>query len=259
MLVTSQGSTLALPWARAVFHVLAHVEVGGPASCHDPRYVAEAAARFGAAEDRELGSDARALASLLGTHEALARAQALAWVFDTEGDVAAAQSRDLAELADADVRDARALAIARAAGEAPLEVLRAAAELELARVAAWRPSFDEAACADALATVAQACPELARFEVALVPALPRRGRVHTTRIFVGVPGTAGASPHHVAWQAAHEATVASLAATQPLAYAPLERAAILQLRDRARRAGLADSHAAWLASLDLRALGPLPA
>jgi hypothetical protein len=249
---------LAPAWTRAVFHVLAHLEVPVPASCAEGAYVAEAATRFGAAEERELGADARALASMLATHDLLARAQALAWVFEGEEDVARLRTRDLREFGDEDVRDATALAVARSAGEAAVEVLRASAELELARVTAWRPEVAPLELADALLRVQSACPELAGFDVALVPALPRRGRVRARSICVGTPGVAGATAPFVAWQAAHEATVATIAAARALPYVALERAAILRLRAGAARAGLVAEHAAWLGALDLRALGPVP-
>ena len=40
--------------------------------------------------------------------------------------------------------------------------------------------------------------------------------------------------------------------------APLERRALGLLRSRARRAGLVEAHARWLAHLDLRAIGAIP-
>lgn len=249
--------TLAPPWPCAVFHVLAHVGVGRvPASCHDLGYVAWAEARLGPAAARELGEDARLLAAKLGDHEDLARAQALAWVWRDTEQLARATERSLAELSEADVESAEALLIARTAG-AVVEILRAAAELELPDLA--RLSSPEGAVGEverALRAIASACPELVGASIDLVPALPRRGRVMGRRVFVGVPGIAGADAEHVAWQAAHEATVRAVAdALGPeTAFVDLERAAISTLETRARAAGLGVSHARWLAELDLSGL-----
>src|SRR4051812_8712443 len=97
----------ASAWAEAVFHVLAHVDVGRvPASCHDPQWIAWAEARFGPADERALGEDVRVIAGALATHDALARAQTLAWLWTEPSAVRAATRKDLADLGDADVADA---------------------------------------------------------------------------------------------------------------------------------------------------------
>jgi hypothetical protein len=145
--------------------------------------------------------------------------------------------------------------------------LRAAAELELPRLEALEAAPTAAAgraLADALAETARAAPWLPRVELARVRALPRRGRVHDALIFVGAPGVAGAELEHVAWQAAHEATVVEVErsprglAGPSATFEAVERTALGLLRSRARRAGLADAHARWLATLDLAALGAIP-
>jgi hypothetical protein len=246
--------------------VLAHVDVGGrlAASCHDPTWIAWAAEQLGPAAERPLAEDVGVLAAALSTHERLATVQALAWTFGDETQVEAARARELGELGAADVADATALATARSVGPAA-EILRAAAELELPLLTAMRASCIDAVALDIeLAEVSAAAPELARVTVALARPLPRRGRAWRGSIYVGTPGVAGAELAHVAWQAAHEATVleversATWLARQASSYAAVERTALGLLRSRARRVGLADAHGRWLTTLDLRALGPIP-
>jgi hypothetical protein len=236
------------------------------ASCHDAGYIAWAAARLGPATERALAEDARILERALARHDALARAQLLAWLWRDEAHVRDAAARELRDLRDADVADPAALGLLQGLG-APVEILRAAAELELphlakldaARAATAAPAAS--ALTAALAETARAAPWLLRMELATVRALPRRGRVHNALMFVGAPGVAGAELDHVAWQSAHEATVVEversprgLAGPSP-PFEVVERTALGLLRSRARRAGLADAHARWLATLDLSALG----
>lgn len=190
------------------------------------------------------------------THGQLARLQLLAFLFDTAERARAATDRDLADLGPDDVADADALRAGIACG-APAEILRAATELELDRVVSLSaPTSDEAALDRAFARIAPLAPELARFEVKTVRALGVRGRAYRTVILVGAPGIAGAEAEHVAWQAAHEAIVASVA--PPRSFVEVERHAIATLRSRARAAGLGDDHARWLGRFDLSAIGSIP-
>ncbi len=206
--------------------MLAHVDVGPiAASCFEPAWIRAAEARLGPARDRELGEDAKTLARLFGDHDALASAQAIAWRFETTEDVRAAAGKELFDPAT--------------------EVLRAAAELELEAIAAW--SFEPGEIPD-LALAPTTCT------IQAVRPLPRRGRAMDDRIFVGAPGIAGADPWHVAFQAAHEAIVL----VTPGDFVTRERNALALLRARARAAGLATEHAAWLATMNLDALGPIP-
>jgi hypothetical protein len=240
--------------------VLAHVEGGRlAASCHDPAYVAWAEARLGPIAERSLGEDARILASVCTTHDALARVQAVAWLFNGEDDASAVAMRDLATLADKDVVDPMALRAARAAGPAA-EVLRAAAELELPRIAALAPpEVDRVAVSRELAIVARVAPRLSSCRIALARALGLRGRVLGSSIVVGAPGAVpgGGCPDaaHAAWQAAHEATVLEVG---PLAFEDAERSAIDLLHRRARDAGLDAAHARWIARFDLHGVGGSP-
>lgn len=178
----------------------------------------------------------------------------VAWARDALGP---AEARTLAEDASvlALVRDHDAFArlqrlawIEDATDDPFTEVLRAAAELERPLLA----GLDHGACTfdDAL----RVAPELAGHEVLLCRALPVRGRVLGRSLVVGAPPIAGATEAHVGWQAAHEAIVASLEGE----HRDVERRAIARLRSRARAAGLGAEHARWLATLDLRALGPIP-
>jgi hypothetical protein len=239
--------------------VLAHVNVGAIASsCHSPAWIAWAAERLGAANERALAEDARTIASSARTHDDLARLQLLALLWNDEEGVRAATDRDLAQLRPEDVVDAIALRSAVSAG-ATAEVLRAATELELPLVATLpAPLLDDAALDDAFARVRPLAPEIARFEIRTVRALGVRGRAYPKKILVGTPGIAGADAVHIAWQAAHEAIVASISPAFPASFEDLERRAIGTLRARAKRGGLGDDHARWLSHFDLSALGAIP-
>ncbi|MBW2459905.1 MAG: hypothetical protein JRI68_35775, partial [Deltaproteobacteria bacterium] len=74
----------ARSWPDLVFHVLAHVADTAhlPASVFDPTYVQYAEGHLGPAAQRPLAEDAAVLGRVLPTHEELARAQLLAWLFD---------------------------------------------------------------------------------------------------------------------------------------------------------------------------------
>ena len=238
----------ASAWTEAVFHVLAHVDVGRvAASCHDARWIRHAEQHLGPARERKLAEDATVLANALATHELLARAQALAWVFPSADAARAAAAQDLADL-----ERSVALHVALAAG-ASAEVLRAAAELELAAIESL-PARPEASD-EILRDVVRAAPNLSRCEVSFARPLPSRGRAFGTSIVVGFPGVAGAESDFVAWQAAHEATVLEIGRGE---FADVERRALGLLRARARRTGLAHAHARWLSGVDLSALGPIP-
>ena len=250
----------ATPWARAVLHVLAHVDVGAvAASCHCPSWIAWAEERLGPAEERPLAEDARTLARVAGAHDVLARAHGVVWLFDGADDARAVAGKDLADLRDDEVRRPTALRLAREVALVS-EILRAAAELELPVLArAPIPDARDEALERELARVRAAAPALDAFAIALAPPLGLRGRVLEDEIVVGRPGFAGADAEHVAWQAAHEATVAEIVARgDPSRHDDVERAAIALLRSRARASGLAVEHARWLSRMDLSALGAIP-
>lgn len=240
-------------------------------------YVAWIREHLGPIEARTLAEDADVLRRAASDHDVVARAQALAWVFDDESAVRAASDHDLASLdpASAGVKSAAALSVAKSAGPFA-EVLRAAAELEmpLLRAAPW-PAIDDDAIARALAEVAPCSPRLARdaTQVFLARPLGVRGRIFHDAIFVGVPGVACPDAEHIAWQAAHEATVAEVIADaagsgsarhdedeagKSMSFVVTERRAIGLLRSRAGRSGLGAAHARWLSRFDLSGLGAVP-
>ncbi|MBX3219969.1 MAG: hypothetical protein KF795_05575 [Labilithrix sp.] len=242
-----------------MFHVLAHLEAPGlAASCYSPAWIAHAAAALGPIAARPLGEDVATLARAATSHDLLARAQALAWVFDSAEAPARASAKDLDELTAEDVTSLEPLDLARSAG-AVAEVLRAATELELPLLAGLDAigAGARAELAAALAEAARAAPALRQLEVWIARPLGLRGRTFGRSIVVGLAGIGCPDPEHAAWQAAHEATVAETAARGPLPFLDLERRAIARLRSRARDAGLGEAHARWLARLDLRALGPI--
>jgi hypothetical protein len=236
--------SLACPWSDAVFHVLAHVRATASlaSSVFDARYVATAERALGPASERGLGEDARVLGEILPTFAALARVQALAWLFDSVDRVNAIVDRPLDDLTPEEVDAPRLLGILK--HDPAAEVLRAAAELELPLLDRLPPvAIDRVALAEEVARVAPAAPFLAACEVTIVRSLGHRGRVIDRAIAVG-----DAPLPHAAWQAAHEATVAEiLDAPGPAPdHDVLERGALRLLARRARDAGLADAHRTWL-------------
>jgi hypothetical protein len=246
------------PFADLVFHVLAHVPADAAASAWDPTYMSWAEARLGPASARALGEDARALAALLGTHEALVRAQLVAWLFADDGrrsgaaaNVRAAShfERALAELGGGDV-DAPDV-LGHVAGDPGAELLWCAIALEAEHHARLPPVSIDPALAPALVEASAAAPSQPRFEIAVVRSLRQRGRVRGRAVWVGAPSEDfGPSARHAAWQGAHEATVAEVSEREPsLAFGDLEHVAIALLAERARRAKLEAQHGMWLASL----------
>jgi len=232
-------------WAELVFHVLAHVRASPAASAFDPVWIDYAAKHLGPARERHLAEDAEILARAAATHDALAEVQLLAWLFHDASRAAACSDRTLAELSAADVDDAAILARLRGNGAA--EILRAAAELE-ADAFAELPAL----VADGVDYDHRLAPWLARFTIASLRPLRIRGRVRGELIFVGVPcRELEVRSEHVAWQAAHEATVAEVherarRAPLPVTHNELEHTALVLLAERARAAGKSAEHAAWI-------------
>jgi hypothetical protein len=237
-----------------VFHVLAHVEATAalPASVFDRAYVAWAARLLGPAADRSLGGDVEVLGRVLPTHDALARAQLLAFAF---GDVDALDDvvdRDLDALSSAASTVPALLSAALEVGPA-LEVLRAACELEAdAHASLPPPQLDAARLSIALEEMVPLAPKLAGCVIRPLRALRLRGRVVGEEIWCGIPSDIeGPSVEHVAWQVAHEATVLEVArdAPGPRTHAETEQLALVLLATRAARAGRAEAHSSWLAHL----------
>jgi hypothetical protein len=238
--------------------VLAHVRSSQPSSVYEPRWVAFVAAH--ARGEGTLQEDVAALESAAMTHDALAEVQLLAWLFESAARTARLVDRPLSELLPHEV-DAPALLpqLLRSRSLPVIEVLRAAAELE-AEAYARLPPPNALPFEEALARVARAAPFLGRCTVEHVRPLMLRGRVFGRRIWVGTPcASLGPSAEHVAWQAAHEATVTEVtvrasALGLPPAYLPVERCALHLLQARAAKARLGEDHARWLAHF-----GRLPA
>ncbi|MBI2393848.1 MAG: hypothetical protein HYV09_30025 [Deltaproteobacteria bacterium] len=245
--------------AELVFHVLAHVRdtAGLAPSVFDPAWVAFVERHAGPSTERTLAEDARVIGRAATTHEALAEVQLLAWLFDDAARMAACADRNLDALSAADVDDPGLLPLlVESARRAAIEVLRAAAELEAEVYAALPPArHDPRALSAARARVERASPELRGCVVETVRPLRLRGRVRGARIWVGSPcDDEGPTAEHVAWQAAHEATVAEVHARAreagvPVAHAPLEHAALVLLAERAARVSEGAAHARWLAHL----------
>lgn len=242
------------PWAEAVFHVLAHVRASArlPASLWEPAWVDFVERVAGPASERLLAEDAAVLGELLSSHEALSRAQLLAWAFRDLARARAGAAVELSQL-QPDALDAPELLPTLREQGAPIEILRCAALLELPVLAALpvRES-DPADVQRALGQVAPAAPGLFSRRVLLLRPLGLRGRVRGGEIWVGAPTARGPTAEHVAWQAAHEATVAEAhdvarALATPLGERALEHAALVTLAERALEHGLGERHATWVA------------
>lgn len=231
-------------------HVLSHVRSTAhlAPSLYDAQYVAFVAHAIGAAEERHLAEDARAIGLLANTHDALVGAQLVAWLFRTKERARACEGRALAELRAEDV-DAPEL-LASVTSDAS-ELVWCAALLEDEPHARLPPiASDDRTVATAVDAMEVIAPELAQCEVAALPALRLRGRVRDAAIWIGAPCEELAlSVDHVAWQAAHEATVreVSHAHGERLAHDPLEKRALDLLARRAHDAGRNVAHAAWRA------------
>lgn len=241
----------ARSWPDLVFHVLAHVAGTAhlPASVFDPTYIRYAEGHLGPAEHRPLGEDAALLGQVLPTHELLARAQLLGWLFDEVEQAMSSSERDLAALEPSQFVRPQLLRSLVAAGPA-VEVLRCAALLEhQAQAELPDLEFDEPALSAALAPVARAAPRLAACGLRPLRSLRLRGRLLGEEIWVGVPVPELAlDVDHVAWQAGHEATVKEVGevAGHPWPERQVEQVALVLLAERAAEAGLQDGHARWL-------------
>lgn len=247
-------------WPELVFHVLAHVQVTAhlPSSAYDPAYVRWAREALGPPEERPLAEDVSVLGVALGDHEALAAVQLVAWLYDDFEMARSAATRELSELSDDEVTRADVLAALKRVGP-PAELLRCAALLEDGLLEHALPPLDEGALAGALERVAVAAPTLSRHRIVPLRSLRLRGRARGADIFVGWPCEAlSLEVDHVAWQAAHEATVAEVGAralgAPPIGERGVETVAVVALASRARERGLTDEHERWLSHL----LGPPP-
>ena len=242
-------------WAELVFHILAHARgtASLAASVYDGRYVAFVREYAGAYEERSLGEDSVLLAQLLTDHRALARVQLLAWLFESVDQARACATLDLMQLQPEHVGSPGLLPALAQAGTAA-EILRCAAHLEEPVWELLPPIIvDEPALERAFGVVEQAAPHLRRCSVAFVRALRLRGRVLKRSIWVGAPSVElGLTREHVAWQAAHEATVCEVVEQSEgrrCDHDRTEQAAVVLLSERARSASLTEAHASWFAHL----------
>lgn len=252
-------------WGDLVFHVLSHVRGTAhlAASTYDPAYVAFVREHLGPAENRTLGEDAVILAREAPDHRTLVRAQSLAWLFHDVARAEPLSDKALSAIGQGEVDNAAWLAAVQR--DRAAELLWCAALLELD---AWRalppcrpamgPWMAE------LGRAAQVAPALAHCDVALVRSLRMRGRVIGREIWVGVPDDAlGLCVSHIAWQAAHEATVleageAARAMSVPLGHDALEHASVVLLAIRAAHRHRFAEHEQWYRHLGATAPGLCP-
>lgn len=245
--------TLASQWTDLVFHVLAHVAATAhrPSSIFDPHYIDFCKIQLGSPTERALAQDIAVLAQVLDTHERLAKAQVLAWLFLDLDQSARVASSEIHELDPGQVASPAALRAICNLGFR-VECLRAAAELEAEHYRKLpMPHVPSPRLEKGFSQLAVVAPRLGDTQVSVSRALCRRGRIFEGTIVVGCPDEQlGVSEHHVIWQAAHEATV--LEVEQPAVEAGLderaiEAAALVLMTERATRANLAEEHGLWLA------------
>lgn len=248
-------SSELLSWADLVFHVLAHVRATShvASSVYDALYVGFAERHLGPARERSLHEDAEVIGRIAGNHEVLAAVQWLAWLHETFEEAEAVAEVEITELNPTQVADAGVLAHLTRLGPAA-EVLRCAALLELP---SWDnlPSPPPSDLAAQLQRLTPVSPWLALCKVRSVRSLRLRGRVREREVWVGSPmDELALTSRHCGWQAAHEATVAEVAAMirqlggTPL-YAPLEHVAVVLLATRAQLCGMEQEHRTWLSHL----------
>jgi hypothetical protein len=190
---------------------------------------------------------------VISGHQELAELGLLAWLFDTLEQAERAALTNLDELGPEAVADP-AVFLHLLQHRPAAEVLRCAALLERGPFTMLpRPASDQRQTLAALTEVAGVAPELERCSVHLLLPLWRRGRIRDTQIWVGLPGVKGGPDnHHLAWQAAHEATVreVSVLALQVIERSEaraVEQAAVVLLAERAQNRALSEPHARWLA------------
>jgi hypothetical protein len=248
-----------LRFAQLVFHVFAHVPLDGPGNTHDRRYVAWAAGRFEAADQRLLAHDAALLARLWNADSRYDALHRFCELHQGIAGLLACADRPLAELRADEVADPGLLALLRELPGAELihatfallapGFLRVFAELE--------PTLERASVDVRvwLERLEPACPGLSRVGVELIWALGMHGRALAAhRILVGAPAEwNGCSPARQAVLAAHEHTVAGVESGD---YVEVEWTALTRLAAALRDAEspLRDAHRDWLASLHLSPL-----
>lgn len=244
-------------WADLVFHVLAHVRATRhlAASLFDSVYVRYVEGHCGASSARTLARDAEVLGRVVTSHEGLASLQLLAWLHSTIDGARGCAELELTQLTSMQV-DAPELLLPLSRMGPAVEVLRCAALLEEDCWSSLPSPPDEAwDLQERLDAVVAAAPRLARCRVRRVRSLRLRGRIRGSEIWVGHPGDAlGVSVEHVAWQAAHEATVCEVAeAMETMGKAPsfacVEHVAVVLLADRSASAGMGEGHRVWLSHL----------
>jgi hypothetical protein len=241
-------------WTEAVFHVLAHVRGTAhlPASVYDSQYAHLVAEHAGAVSERPLGEDVVLLAEAFPDHEALSRAQLVTELFGSTAEAVASAQTDLADLSQPHQTAVLATLAPISRG---VELLRCAALLE-APIVETLPSdgVDLNELRSALERVHPASPTLPGYTIVPIRPLRLRGRLVGDQIWTGAPSDRlELTAAHVAWQAAHEASVGEVSravrsapSPSPLSERDIEHVAVVLMAERARDHGLQALHLQWL-------------
>lgn len=248
-------------FTELVFHVLAHVPVGGAGCLHDPRYVAWARGRAPHELERLLHEDAAVLERTWSSGPMPAIVHAWPELFGTIAELRSHARHELRALAPAQVRAPAVLAGIVAVDRPELELLHAT----LCALAPWfapwhaaevEPALQQAAAAVAawLPAAVRVLPSLGAAQIELSWVLGPRGRGMPSRIVVGAPAPWHDLDARISMVLAmHEQAVIDSGHAD---YLHAEWAALTGLAARMALAPeeLRQAHARWLASLELRPL-----
>ncbi|MCX4246794.1 hypothetical protein [Paraliomyxa miuraensis] len=251
-------------FSELVFHVLAHVPLGGAGCSYDPRYRAWARAHMPEEPAQWLEQDAAVLERAWGQGRAPAAVHAWPELLESVAELQAIATVELGALPISRVRAPWVLQRLQAVGGPELELLHAT----LCAQAPWHASWYGRVLSVALARAADrvrpwieraalVLPSLASTRIELAWALGSRGRSFPARIVVGAPAEWNEmEPGMSAVLALHEQAVrdgghASYARAE---WAALTRLAVRMDGARTEQVELARLHARWLASLELRPL-----
>lgn len=263
--------SLAGAYADLVYHVLAHVQVLGPSSLHDERYLAWSRASLESPARRPAENDARALGVRYARAPGADLVHALPALHASVAGFCASATKALHELLPADVADAELLRALLEMDRPLVEILRCAMALSArayarAHAGLVEPELRFAAevVAPLLGEATGVMPALRHFSVELSHPLGPRGRVFGRRILVGAPVSwCDLPPPHPVLQAMHECAVACAerelrsggsAPLSAVAHVASEWRALCAVEQLIQSSSWQEWHVAWRAGLATAAL-----